>query len=100
MRSRAVPYLRFAVLAILAALMLVPIAWALAASLRPPEVPFASGSVFFGGSLSLANYEKAFSLAPFARYYANTIFQVVAIRCAGDHRQSCRVRVRPLPVCR
>jgi sn-glycerol 3-phosphate transport system permease protein len=79
MRHRVVPYLRFAVLAVLGVLMLVPVAWALAASLRPPDVPFASGSVFFGGSLSLASYEKAFSLAPFARYYANTVFQVVAI---------------------
>lgn len=79
MRNRAVPYFRFAALSVLSVLMLVPVAWALAASLRPPEVPFASGSVFFGGSLSMANYEKAFSLAPFARYYANTILQVGAI---------------------
>jgi sn-glycerol 3-phosphate transport system permease protein len=79
MRSKAVPYLRFAALTVLSILMLVPLAWAFAASLRPPDIPFASGSVFFSRSLSLANYEKALSLAPFARYYLNTIFQVAAI---------------------
>ncbi|HTZ50529.1 MAG TPA: carbohydrate ABC transporter permease [Spirochaetia bacterium] len=79
MRGKAAPYARFAALAVLAVLMLLPLAWALAASLRPPEVPFASGSVFFSGGLSLANYEKALSLAPFARYYLNTLFQVAAI---------------------
>jgi sn-glycerol 3-phosphate transport system permease protein len=79
MRSRLGPPVRFAGLTLLAVLMLVPLAWALAASLRPPEIPFALGSVFFHSSLSLANYEKAFSLAPFARYYLNTLLQVAAI---------------------
>lgn len=79
MKNRVTPFVRFVVLTVLAVLMLTPLAWALAASLRPPEVPFALGNVFFGPSLSLANYAKAFSLAPFARYYANTIMQVVAI---------------------
>jgi len=79
MRIRATPFFRFAVLLVVAALMLTPLLWALAASLRPPEIPFAQGSVFFASSFSLANYAKAFSLAPFARYYANTIMQVVAI---------------------
>jgi len=75
-RIRAV---RFLFLCLLSVLMLTPLIWALAASLRPPEIPFALGSVFFHSSLSLSNYERAFSLAPFARYYMNTILQVVAI---------------------
>jgi len=73
------PSVRFAGLALLAALMLVPLAWAVAASLRPPEIPFASGSVFFHTGLSLSSYGKALSLAPFGRYYLNTILQVAAI---------------------
>ena len=68
--------LRFAILSVLGLLMFAPIVWAFAASFRPPSVPFASGNVFFAQGLSLANYEKAFSLAPFARYYLNTILQV------------------------
>jgi sn-glycerol 3-phosphate transport system permease protein len=79
MRSKVTPYVRFVVLSVLAVVMFAPLAWALAASLRPPEIPFASGNVFFTASLSFANYAKAFALAPFARYYANTIMQVVAI---------------------
>jgi sn-glycerol 3-phosphate transport system permease protein len=78
-KNRITPSIRFIALAILALFMLTPMLWALAASLRPPEIPFAQGSVFFVSHLSLANYAKAFSLAPFARYYANTIMQVVAI---------------------
>jgi sn-glycerol 3-phosphate transport system permease protein len=79
MRSKAPAALRFAVLAALSALMLAPLVWSFAASFRPASEPFASGNVFFGGALSLGNYEKAFSLAPFLRYYANTLIQVGAI---------------------
>ena len=79
MRSRIGPPVRFLSLALLSVLMLTPLAWALAASLRPPEIPFALGSVFFGSYLSTANYAKALTLAPFARYYLNTILQVLAI---------------------
>lgn len=79
MKNRITLLVRFVVLVVLAVLMLTPMFWALAASLRPPEIPFAQGSVFFVSHFSLANYSKAFSLAPFARYYANTIMQVVAI---------------------
>ena len=79
MKSRASSLARFVVLTILAVLMFTPLAWAMAASLRPPEVPFALGNVFVASHFSLANYVKAFSLAPFARYYANTLMQVGAI---------------------
>lgn len=76
MKTRLTVILRFAVLTVLGALMFTPIVWAFAASFRPPDQPFASGNVFFAHGLSLANYAKALSLAPFARYYLNTILQV------------------------
>jgi len=79
MRSRTPRLLRYLFLGLLAALMLTPLFWALAASLRPAEIPFASGNVFFAPALSLGNYAKALSLAPFGTYYANTILQVAAI---------------------
>jgi sn-glycerol 3-phosphate transport system permease protein len=59
--------------------MFTPLAWALAASLRPLDVPFALGNVFVASHFSLESYARAFSLAPFARYYANTLMQVGAI---------------------
>ena len=74
--SKLGPALRILLLAVMAILMFAPLFWAFAASFRPPEVPFASGNVFFASRLSLANYAKALSLAPFARYYLNTILQV------------------------
>lgn len=79
MRNSISSIARAAALVVLSALMLTPMAWSIAASLRPPSVPFAEGNVFFSGGLSLANYAKALSLAPFARYYLNTIWQVGAI---------------------
>jgi sn-glycerol 3-phosphate transport system permease protein len=82
MKSNAATLVRFAFLCLIAFLMFTPIAWALAASFRPPTVPFALGNVFFAPSLSLENYAKALSLAPFGRYYVNTFWQVGAIIAA------------------
>jgi len=82
MRAKPLAAARFAVLAALAALMLTPLVWALLASFRPPDVPFALGSVFFASRFSLANYAKALALAPFAHYFLNTVLQVTTIICA------------------
>ncbi len=64
---------------ILALLWSVPLLWALVASLRPPGEPFTRGHVWFGSALSLANYLKAFSLAPFLLYFRNTVLLVLLI---------------------
>ena len=53
-----------------------PILWAVAASLRPFEFPLGSGSVWFSHRFTLANYVKVWSLAPFGRYFVNTLFVV------------------------
>lgn len=76
MKARPLTLLRFVALAVLSALMFCPMVWALLASFRPPDIPFAAGSVFFASHLSLANYEKALALAPFAHYFLNTVLQV------------------------
>lgn len=76
MSGRAAPGLRLLALGLLSGLMLAPLVWALAASFRPPTEPFAAGNVFFGSSLSLDNYGRAWSLAPFALYLRNTVAQV------------------------
>ncbi len=55
------------------------IAWALVASLRPAAEPLGRGDVWFGSTLTLENYRKAWSLAPFARYYLNTVLLVLSI---------------------
>jgi len=53
-----------------------PLIWSIVASLRPPGEPFARGQVWFGSGLSLANYFRAFDLAPFALYFRNTVLLV------------------------
>lgn len=79
MKNKPQDAARFAVLVVLSILMAVPLVWAFLAALRPATEPFALGNVFFGSTLSLENYQKALSLAPFGQYYLNTILQVVAI---------------------
>jgi sn-glycerol 3-phosphate transport system permease protein len=68
-----------ALTAALALLWAAPIAWSVAASLRPFEHPVASGSVWFSHGLTLANYARVLELAPFGLYFVNTIFVVVLI---------------------
>ncbi|MCG8479252.1 MAG: carbohydrate ABC transporter permease [Spirochaetales bacterium] len=61
---------------VLALLWAMPLIWSLVASLRPPGEPFARGQVWFGSALSVANYVRAFELAPFVLYFRNTLLLV------------------------
>ena len=65
--------------AILGALWTVPVVWALVASFRPASEPMGRGDVWFGHALTLENYARAWSLAPFGQYYLNTILMVLLI---------------------
>ena len=71
--------LRYFVLGLLALVTVMPLAWAVLASLRPPTESFASGNVWFGSHLSLESFRTAFEIAPFGRYYLNTLMQVALI---------------------
>jgi sn-glycerol 3-phosphate transport system permease protein len=64
---------------VLALLWSMPLIWSIIASLRPPGEPFARGQVWFGSGISIANYIRAFDLAPFALYFRNTILLVTLI---------------------
>jgi sn-glycerol 3-phosphate transport system permease protein len=64
---------------ILAASWAVPILWSLVASFRPASDPIGLGDVWFSSSLTLENYLRAWSLAPFGQYYVNTIVVVSMI---------------------
>lgn len=69
----------------------IPIVWAMAVSVHPPEEPLSAANLWFGSHPTLANYAQAFQIAPFVQYYANTImivfgillFQLVTISLAG-----------------
>jgi len=64
---------------LLALLWSVPVIWAIIASLRPATDAMSRGDVWFSTHLSVENYTRAWSLAPFGQYYLNTIFVVVLI---------------------
>ncbi len=55
------------------------VAWAIVVSFRPETDPLGRGDVWFGHTVTVANYLKAWSLAPFDRYYINTIVIVFTI---------------------
>lgn len=66
-------------LIVLAISWAVPVIWTFVASVRPYSDPIGRGNVWFGSHFTLENFSKALSLAPFGKYYYNTIFIVVLI---------------------
>lgn len=56
-----------------------PLIWALVASFRPAANPLGRGDVWFSFPLTVENYVRAWSLAPFNLYYTNTIVVVLLI---------------------
>jgi len=81
--TKALPLIRRGLLAaiiiILVVVWVAPTIWAFVASTRPPTEPVSRGDVWFGTHFSLASYAKAFSLAPFGRYFFNTVVLVVMV---------------------
>jgi sn-glycerol 3-phosphate transport system permease protein len=57
----------------------IPVFWTLVASFRPSRDAMTRGNVWFGSALTVENYQRAWSLAPFDRYYVNTIVVVLII---------------------
>ncbi len=70
---------RYALLALASLIIAAPLVWAVSASLRPVNESFASGNVFFGTGATLENFRIVLTLAPFARYYVNSLAQVSLI---------------------
>ena len=56
-----------------------PILWAMVVSLRPAVEPLSRGDVWLGSRLTLENYARAWSMAPFAKYYVNSIVVVTTV---------------------
>jgi len=72
-------WLSLAVLLNLALAWAMPLLWAVVASIRPFAEPMQHGDVWFGSTLTLENFQKAWALAPFGKYYINTIIMVMMI---------------------
>lgn len=62
---------------IMALLWFTPLLFTLLMSLRPPAEPVIQGNIFFGSSLTLDNYSRAWSIAPWLTHYASSIIFVV-----------------------
>lgn len=65
--------------AVVALMWLAPLAWTIATSLRPANVPVGSGSLWWAGSITFENYIRAWETAPFSTYYVNTLIIVFGI---------------------
>jgi sn-glycerol 3-phosphate transport system permease protein len=65
--------------ALIALIWSVPVLWALVASFRPASDALSRGDIWFSTSLTVENYTRAWSMAPFGQYYINTIVVVVII---------------------
>lgn len=66
-------------LAIVALGWAIPMLWAFAVSVHPPEEPLSAANLWFGTHPTLDNYAQAFKIAPFVQYYINTIIIVFGI---------------------
>ena len=65
--------------AAIALIWAMPVVWSLVASFRPAADAMTRGNVWFGSTLTVENYQRAWSLAPFDQYYINTIVVVLMI---------------------
>ncbi|MFN8497204.1 MAG: carbohydrate ABC transporter permease [Anaerolineae bacterium] len=89
--SRWSHWLAIAVLCFVAIGWLIPLVWVILVSLRPADLPLREGDILFGARPTLENYVTAFQIAPFGKYYFNTIFitvgvvavQIVTVTLAG-----------------
>jgi sn-glycerol 3-phosphate transport system permease protein len=58
---------------------LFPLLWMIATSVRPETAPVGTGSLWWGGGFTFANFQRAWSTAPFGTYYQNTILVVLGV---------------------
>ncbi len=72
-------WLSIAILLSLAVIWAMPLLWALVASVRPFSEPMQHGDIWFGSHITFENFQRAWSLAPFNKYYINTIIVVLMI---------------------
>ncbi len=56
-----------------------PILWAIAVSFHSPDEPLSASNLWWSSAPTVSNYSNAFQIAPFGRYYLNTILIVVGI---------------------
>jgi sn-glycerol 3-phosphate transport system permease protein len=58
-------------------LWLLPLIFSILMSLRPTAEPVTMGSIFFGSTITLDNYQRAFQVAPWGWHYVTSLIFVV-----------------------
>lgn len=66
-------------LILISLLWLAPLVMTILLSLRPTTDPLGVGSIFYGRSISLENFKAALEVAPWFRFYINTIVFVFGV---------------------
>lgn len=82
-RKRIVNALLYAILIVGALTMLLPFFWMISTSFKTAGQAVAMPPVWIPDDLQIANYEKALSMAPFGRYFLNSVL-VTAISTTGE----------------
>ncbi|KAB8140683.1 carbohydrate ABC transporter permease [Chloroflexia bacterium SDU3-3] len=59
--------------------MLLPFAWMLSTSLKPPAEVFAYPPIWLPSALAWENYQKAWASMPFGRYYLNSLLVTTSV---------------------
>ncbi len=67
------------VLGVIALAWTVPILWTFAVSFHSPNEPLSATNLWWSSQPTLSNYFQALDIAPFAKYYVNTILIVLGI---------------------
>ena len=66
------------ILGLMAAAWVIPLLWTFATALRPPDMSVSVGSMV-SSRLTMANFARAWSYAPFGQYYLNTVIIVLGV---------------------
>jgi sn-glycerol 3-phosphate transport system permease protein len=57
----------------------IPILWTIAVSFHSPNEPLSASNLLWSSQPTFSNYSDAFTIAPFGRYYFNTVLIVLGI---------------------
>lgn len=76
-RERLAARLVTAFTIVCAAIWLAPLVFTLLMSVRPPAEPITQGNIFFGSTITWANYVRAWNIAPWLMHYASSLIFVV-----------------------
>lgn len=81
----------------IAVIWLIPLLFTVLMSVRPQAEPINIGNIFFGSSITLANYEAAWIIAPWGQYLLNSLIFVVGVLIVQF--MTVTMAATPLPGC-